>query len=379
MSVAKVRSAGQSIAEALPQAAPHWRIARFRPAIDAAVATMLSGDRYILGPGTERFEAQFATYLGTRHCVGVASGTDAISLALRAIGVKAGDEVVTASMTAAGTATGIRDAGATIRFVDVESSTRGIDPVALESAIGPRTAAVVAVHLHGIPARIVEIADIARRRGVALVEDCAQAHGATVDGVRVGCFGDAAAFSFYPTKNLGGVGDGGAVVTQSVDLAARVRRLRQYGWDENRISIEEGINSRLDEIQAVVLEQLLPHLDAANAERRAIAADFAAAFADLPIGLPKASPGAVYHQFAIECDARDALAQALREQGIATNVHYPHGLHQQPAFAVADLELPVTERLARRMLSLPIQPEVASANRERIIAAVRSGIRQCSG
>jgi dTDP-3-amino-3,4,6-trideoxy-alpha-D-glucose transaminase len=368
---------GRSIVERLPQAAPHWRIARFRPEIDAAIAEMLASGNFVLGPGTERFEAQFAAYVGTSHCVGVASGTDAISLALRAMGIGAGDEVVTVARTAAGTATGIRAAGATIRFVDVEPSTRGMDPTALEAAIGPRTAAVVAVHLHGIPARIVEIAEIAKRHGVALVEDCAQAHGATVDGVRVGCFGDAAAFSFYPTKNLGCVGDGGAVVTDSAELAARVRRLRQFGWDEDRISTEYGANSRLDEIQAAILAQLLPHLDVANAERRAIAADFSAAFADLPIELPTASPGAVYHQFAIALDERDALARALWEDGIATAVHYPRGLHHEPAFAVAGLSLPVTERLARRMLSLPIQPEVAGVNRERIVAAVRNGIRQC--
>ncbi len=324
----------------IPAAAPQLRLARFSADLERAVMAALSGSMLILGERVEAFEENFAEYLAVRHCVGVNSGTDAVGLALRACGVGPGDEVITVSMTAAGTGMGILHAGAEPRFVDVDPVSRCIDPDAIESSIGPRTAAIVPVHLHGHLADISRVMAIAERHGLVVVEDCAQAHGATepTTGQRAGSFGTAAAFSFYPTKNLGCAGDGGAVVTNDTEIARRLRALRSYAWeDERRISTAVGFNSRLDELQAAVLDVMLDHLDESNRERAQIAAEYREFL--LPISdditLPPDDTGAVHHQFAIEVDDRDKLRHWLLDRGIGTGIHFPVGLHEQPAFAAA--------------------------------------------
>ena len=259
----------------LAQAAPWLRIARFRPQIDARIASVLSGTSYVLGPEVEQFEESFAAFTGTRHCVGVASGTDALALALRAMGIGSGDEVITASMTASATGAAILHTGATLRLIDIDPATRVLDVSQVGVALTSATAAIVPVHLHGHAVDMPALMEIANRHGLAVIEDCAQAHGATWDGRPAGSFGHMAAFSFYPTKNLGAVGDGGAVVTQDARLAERLRSLRAYGWSgTDRVSGEIGWNSRLDELQAAILNVLLPELEQSTAERRVIAATY---------------------------------------------------------------------------------------------------------
>ena len=361
----------------IPQAAPHLRIARYRNDIDRALAGVVASGSYILGPRVEAFEQAFAGLLGVRHCIGVASGTDALVLALRALGIGPGDEVLTVSLTAAATAQAILLVGAVPRFVDVDPLTWVIDIAQLEAMIGPRTRAILPVHLHGYPAPAPALRRLADRHGLALLEDCAQAHGARLPEGRLGSFGDAACFSFYPTKNLGSIGDGGAVTTNDAGLAARLRSLRIYGWGpDDRVSHVVAGNSRLDELQAAVLGVLLLHLEAGNAERREIAGYYHDRFAGSPMRMQPLSPGAIHHQFALAVRNRDAMINRLRDHhAIGTAVHYTPPLHRQPAFAAyASGDLPVTEALAAQLISLPIQPEVAGPNRERIADAVLEAI-----
>lgn len=356
----------------IPQADPARCIARFRSEIDAAIDRVLSGSHYILGPAVEEFEASFAAYVGVEHCIGVASGTDALALALRSLGIGPGDEVITVALTFCGTAQAILHCGARPRFVEVDPVSRCMDPAAVEAAITPKTAAILPVHLFGQPADMPRLMEIAERHGLAVVEDCAQAHGASISGRRLGSFGHASAFSFYPTKNLGGIGDGGAVVTRDAAVAARLGSLRHYGWEGGtRISTALGFNSRLDELQAAVLSVLLGHLDEGNAERRALAAEYAWRLEGLGLDLPTLDAGAVYHQYAIALENRDELSNRLQQAGIATAVHYHPPLHRHLAFKDAGAgPLPQTERLASRLLSLPIQPEVASGRIEFISDAI---------
>jgi len=355
----------------LPQADPARRFARQSGEIMAAIAEVFARGLFVLGPAVARFEQDFADYLGVPHCVGVNSGTDALTLALRAGGIGAGDEVIVPSLTAAGTAAAVVQAGAVPVLVDVDATTRHLDPALAYAAISPATAGVVVVHLHGIPADMDLWSAFAAKHGLFLLEDCAQAHGAEWQGRKVGSFGDAAAFSFYPTKNLGAPGDGGAVVTRNAALAARLRALRNHGWrDSARISETPGGNSRLDEIQAAVLSVLLPHLDADNAARRVLACAYRLALADLTCSLPPEQPGGVYHQFAITLKARDRAQEWLRERaGVGTAIHYATPLHLQPAFADCGRgPLAVSEALGQSLLSLPIQPELASFDIVRKVA-----------
>ncbi|GJD33541.1 DegT/DnrJ/EryC1/StrS family aminotransferase [Methylobacterium aerolatum] len=361
----------------IPQAAPPLRIARFRNEIDAAVARVLSGSSYILGEAVDAFETAFAAAAGAKFCIGVASGTDALALALRALEIGPGDEVLLPSMTFAGTAQAILHCGASPIFVEVDPVTRCIDPAATEFAIGPRTAAIVPVHLFGHPADMPALMALAAKHRLAVVEDCAQSHGATLDGKALGSFGHAAAYSFYPTKNLGGVGDGGAVVTADPGLATRLRSLRHYGFAPGeRVSGQVGFNSRLDEIQAAILLALLPHLGEGNLARRASAARYRTLLADTDVGLPPEGEGSVYHQFAVTVSDREGLRHRLEAAGIGTAVHYAPGLHRHPAFTEgARTPLPVTDALADSLLSLPIQPEVTTGYEERVAAAIRECLR----
>jgi dTDP-4-amino-4,6-dideoxygalactose transaminase len=337
-----------------------------RTEIDAAVNRVLAGGWYILGEETRAFEAEFAAYVGAEHGVGVASGTDALILALRAVGVGAGDEVITVSHTAVATVAAVEQAGARPVLVDIDPATFTIDPAQVEAAISSRTRAIVPVHLYGHPADMDPILAVARQHDLAVVEDCAQAHGARYRGRPVGSLGDVAAFSFYPTKNLGAAGDGGMVVTNRADVAEQLRLLRQYGWARRYVSQVKGSNSRLDELQAAILRVKLRHLDEWNERRRELAARYAALLRETDLVLPRAVGDVthVYHLYVVRAQERDALLAHLHERGIGAQVHYPVPVHLQPAYADLGLgpgSLPETERVAAEVLSLPLYPEISEA------------------
>ena len=346
--------------------------------IDAAMQTVLDGGRYVLGPETAAFEKEFAAWVGVGHAVGVANGTDALHLALRALGVGHGDEVITVSHTAVATAAAVTLAGAVPVLCDIEADTFTLDPALIERLITTRTRAIIAVHLYGQAADMDAILEIAKRRGLPVIEDCAQAHGARYQGRRVGTMGVLACFSFYPTKNLGAIGDGGAVATSDDALGAKLRLLREYGWAERYVSHSEGWNSRLDELQAAILRVKLRYLDADNASRRRIAARYGAEFADTGLVLPVTREGSehVYHLYVVRSDRRDALNAYLQALGIAAGIHYPVPIHLQPAYrSTLPVSLPVTERAAREVLSLPIYPELADTEVSTVVTAVRDFFR----
>ena len=342
---------------------PGAEVSDCRDAILAAVDRVLTSGRYILGGEVEAFEQEWAEYLGASYCVGVASGTDALALALKATGVQPGDEVVTVSHTAVATIVAIEAIGAIPVFVDIDPRSRCMDPNLLRVAITPRTRAIVPVHIYGQPAAMEQILCVARQWRCFVIEDCAQAHGATIGDQKVGTFGDAAAFSFYPTKNLGAIGDAGAVVSNDAAIDARLRSLRQYGWHERYVSDQVGTNSRLDELQAAILRVKLRHLDHRNKKRRTIAARYRAALVSTGTAAPRDIPGTTHamHLFVLECRRRDSLAGHLSEAGIATALHYPIPVHRQPAYAgrIAGADrLPVTEALYERLLTIPCHPDL---------------------
>lgn len=344
-------------------------------AIDAAVSRVLSNGWFILGEEVRRFEAGFATYLDVDHVLGVASGTDALLLALRALAVGPGDEVITVAHTAVATVAAIELSGAKPVFVDVDPTTYTLDPALLDAALTPQTRAIIPVHLYGQAVDLQPILTFAHNHNLALIEDCAQAHGAAYQGQKVGIWGDAAAFSFYPTKNLGGIGDGGAVVTNRSDVAERLRLLRQYGWRERYISDIAGYNSRLDELQAAVLRVRLHRLDADNQARQAAAAQYQIQLAGLPLILPQigAAESHVYHLFVIQVNERDALREYLQAKGIGTAIHYPVPVHRQPAYQRLGYQpgsLPVTERLAGQILSLPMFPGISGGQVTAVCQAI---------
>jgi dTDP-4-amino-4,6-dideoxygalactose transaminase len=357
--------------------------------IDEAVRQTLDSGRYILGEQAREFEREFAAYLGAKRCVGVGSGTDALHLALRAAGVEAGDVVITAAHTAVATVAAIEMAGASPLLVDIDPATYTISPDAIEDAIRNyrdralinRIKAILPVHLYGRPAGMRAICAIARRYDLKVVEDCAQSHGATIGDLKVGVFGDAAAFSFYPTKNLGALGDGGAVVTNDPEIAERVELLREYGWRERYVSDVAGFNSRLDELQAAVLRVKLKHLDEENARRREIARIYDDRLATASLRLPERGAGAesVYHQYVARCEDRDGLREHLREQGVGTLVHYPVPVHLQPAYRnrvpIHRGAIPETEQAARQVLSLPMHPQLSDAQVERVCEAISRWLR----
>ena len=344
--------------------------------LDEAIARVVAGGRYVLGPEVESFEERFAASVGVRHCVGVGCGLDALHLSLEAMGVGAGDEVLVPATTYIATWLAVTRAGASVVPVEPRADTGNIDPDLLEAAVTPRTRAVLPVHLHGRPAKMEAIRAVAERHGLRVLEDAAQAHGARRRGRPVGGLGDAAACSFYPGKNLGAVGDAGAVTTDDDALAERLRRLRNYGSGRRYVHPERGHNSRLDEIQAAVLSVKLDHLEAWNARRARVAGAYREGLADAAVALPP-GPGAhvhAWHVFAVRTPYRDALAAHLADAGVETLSHYPVPPHLQGAYR--DLgrgpgSLPVSEAIARETLSLPIGPHVAPADVERVIAAVR--------
>ncbi|MHA1598162.1 MAG: DegT/DnrJ/EryC1/StrS family aminotransferase [Alphaproteobacteria bacterium] len=347
-----------------------------RDEVDAAIRRVLDSGWYVLGKEVENFETAFAGYTGVGHAVGVGSGTDALALALRGLDIGPGDEVITVSHTAVATAAAIDMAGAIPVFVDIDPATYTIDANAIEAAITKKTKAVIPVHLYGQAADMDAVMKIAGQHGLKVIEDCAQATGAMYKERRVGSIGDAGCFSFFPTKNLGGLGDGGAVVMSDAALADRIRGLRQYGWNKARSSMEPGVNSRLDEIQAAILSAKLPHLDADNARRAGHADAYDLALANCGLGLPARRSGAdhVFHLYVLRSDRRDALIGHLRAAGIGAAIHYAEAAHQQPAFdgRGGDQPLLETEKAVAEILTLPIYPELDDKDRDAVIDAVLS-------
>lgn len=349
--------------------------------VGAAVAGTLASGFYVLGSRVEAFEREFASYCGAQHAVGVGSGTDALHLALRACGVRPGDRVITAPNTAVPTICAIAQAGALPVFVDIEPCTLNLDPEKLAAYLAAQPApfrvrAIVPVHLYGHPAAMREILAIAAAYDVRVIEDAAQAHGAEYDGRRIGGMADASCWSFYPTKNLGAYGDAGMVVTNDPQIAERVRMLRNYGEEakyENRV---EGVNSRLDEIQAAALRVKLRHLDEWVAARRRLAARYDALLAEAPVLRPVEMKPArhCYHLYVIRSPRRDALRQHLQKRGVATSVHYPTPVHRQAAYRhleYAEGDLPCAEWACRQVLSLPLYPELTEDELEHVATAVK--------
>lgn len=372
---------------AVPQCDPKANYLAHKAEIDAAVTAVLESGWYILGKAVTAFEAEFAEYVGVRHGVGVGSGTDALLLALLAAGIGNGDGVITVSHTAVATVAAIEMAGAVPLLIDIDPDTFVLNPDLLEEAIAAfegsdvDVKAVIPVHLYGHPAAMARIVEIARRHQLWVIEDCAQAHGAWIDGRRVGAWGDLAAFSFYPTKNLGALGDGGILVTNDDMLAARTRQIRQYGWQQRYISEVPGINTRLDEVQAAILRVKLRALDAENERRRHIAARYDQELTGAPLRLPGVYGDVthVYHQYVVRSAQRDQLQAHLRGLGIGTLVHYPQPVHCQPAYRdriAVHGPLTHSETAAAQVLSLPIFPEMSDADVTAVIAAIQQWTNQ---
>lgn len=370
---------------AVPLMDPARGYRQYRDELDCAMHDVLARGRYILGPEVEAFERAFSQWCGTAHTVGVASGTDALHIALRTLGVGPGDIVFTVSHTAVATVAAIELAGAVPVLIDIDPVTYTIDVQKLEDTVHSLTSsgssrrlrAVIAVHLYGHPCDLAGLGEICRTHGLFLIEDCAQAHGARLYGRRVGSIGDAAAFSFYPTKNLPAFGDGGAVCFGSKELAERCVALREYGWRERYISDLPGMSTRLDELQAAVLGVRLRHLDDEIVRRRRIAERYVSGFLEF-VETPAVRKGCEhsFHLFVVRAAQRDAFRQSLQARGIGTGVHYPVPVHLQPAYAgrvpLGEGGLDVTETIARQIVSLPMQPFLTSEEVEAVIAAVQS-------
>jgi dTDP-4-amino-4,6-dideoxygalactose transaminase len=355
-------------------------VERYRDEIDAAINRVLKRGWFIHGPEVESFERAFGETLSLPHVIGVANGTDAIQLALMALGIGAGDEVICPALTAGPTALAILAAGAQPVFGDIDPVTLTLDPARLAECLGPAVKAILPVHLYGNPADMQAIMAFAEEHHLHVIEDCAQAHGARIDGKRVGTFGEISIFSFYPTKNLGAFGDGGAVATADPDLALRVRQLANLGQIARFDHALPGINSRLDELQAAVLEVLLRYLDENNALRRQHARLYdqelaAAQGLTRPVSLSEAE--AVYHLYVVRHSRREALREKLKEAGIGTDVHYPKALHHHAAFAgcrIAAGGLAVSEQAVGQVLSLPMYPHLTPEQIKAVGEAVRGAI-----
>lgn len=349
-------------------------VAPLKTALFADAARVIDSGHYVLGPGVAEFERAFAAYCGTNECIGVANGTDALELALKSVGVGVGDRVVVTANAAMYGTTAVLACGAIPVFVDIDQADALLDTALLADALcADAVKAVVVTHLYGRLVRFDGIVELCRSRGVAIVEDCAQAHGARSSGRTAGSFGDVAAFSFYPTKNLGALGDGGAIVTSSAEVAQRARQLRQYGWTAKYTNTHVGgRNSRLDEIQARMLLTMLPLLDGWNARRRDIANRYSNEIRNAAIAVPaQAEEEYVAHLYVAYCDRRDALRAHLESLGVQTDIHYPVPDHRQPCHqgAYDHVHLPVTEKLATTALTLPCFPELTDEEVERVIDA----------
>ncbi len=369
----------------IPQTDPRAGYLEQKVAIDAAIARVLASGQYILGREAETFEARFAAFVGVSQAIGCGSGTDALELALRACRIGAGDLVFTVSHTAVATVAAIERAGAIPVLIDIGEGGFTMDPAELERVLrstfsglpAGRPAAVLPVHLYGEPAALGEIAALAGAHGLRLIEDAAQSHGAEYQGQVTGSLGDFGCFSFYPTKNLGALGDAGAVVTNDGELAASAREVREYGWRDRYVSAIPGINTRLDPIQAAILNVKLDTIAQDNARRQAIAAQYDAGLAGLPLKLPgrRGDASHVFHQYVVRTAKRDRLREHLRQVGIGTGIHYPLPVHLQPAYcgrlAAGPSGLCRSQAVVREILSLPIYPQLDDAAVARVIAEIR--------
>ncbi len=366
------------------QTNPHAAYHALKDEIDLAVLRVLESNRYILGKEVASFEAEFAGFVGVGHAIAVANGTDAIELALRASGIGFGDVVATVSHTAVATASAISRVAATPLFVDIDPETYTMDPNVLESVLqtesGKKVRAIVVVHIYGHMADMESIKKITDDRGLILIEDCAQAHGAHQNDRGAGSIGDFGCFSFYPTKNLGAIGDGGCVVTNDPEKAEKLRMLREYGWNKSRVSECIGVNSRLDEIQAAILRVKLRHLDESNSGRRRIAGIYDSVLGDAGIATPVVRAGNthVYHQYVIKTQNRDALRERLKATGVETGIHYAVPVHLHPSYhsgASMPVRLVQTEHIVSNILSLPMYPELTDEEANLVASGVVAGVR----
>lgn len=353
------------------------RYRRNQKAIHQTFTRVFKRGWFILGPELEQFEAAFARYLKVEHVIGVNSGTDALFLALKAVGVGSDDEVITVANTATPTVSAIRMTGARPVFVDVLADTQTLNPSLIEKAITGRTRAILPVHLYGYPTEMDSILDIAKKRKLFVIEDACQAHGAKYDGRMIGTLGDAGCFSFYPTKNLGAFGDAGAVVARDAQLAQKIRSMRNYGETAKYHNSIEGVNTRLDELQAAFLSWGLKHVDEWNSRRAKLASTYSTLLRDVAVNLPPASGSKtdrVWHLFVIRTERRNALQAALQKAGIGTSIHYPTPIFDQPAYrflGYRSADLPITAKLSRQILSLPLYPELTTAAVSKVCGAVR--------
>lgn len=351
-----------------------WQEGR-RDELIRAVGRVIASGQYILGGEVEAFEAEFAAYLGAKHCIGVANGLDALTLILSACGVGGGDEVIVPAQTFIATLLAVTRAGAKPVLVEPDPETFNIDPDRIEKAITAKTKAIMPVHLYGQCADMERIHQACGNRGIRIIEDAAQAHGAEYKEKKAGTLGDAAGFSFYPVKNLGALGDAGAVVTGDSSLAEQIRAIANYGSREKYRHLFKGCNSRLDEIQAAALRVKLKYLDEENDVRRSIARFYRENVTNPRIELPRVSDEAahVWHLFVVLAEERDKLQAHLKENGISTLIHYPVPPHRQEAYPeLASLSLPVTERIHRRCLSIPLHPAMSRAQMEKVAGALNA-------
>lgn len=344
--------------------------------INAGINRVLQKGRYILGEEVRAFEEEFAGYIGVSYGVGVGSGTEALHIALAACGIGSGNEVITVSHTAVATVAAIELSGARALFADIEPDYYTLDPKKIESLLTPKTKAIIPVHLYGQPADLDFLLRIAKKNKLYLIEDCAQAHGARYKGKLVGSFGNMACFSFYPTKNLGGIGDGGIVVTNSRRLAEKARLLREYGWQQRNVSCIPGWNTRLDELQSAILRIKLKYLDEDNQKRSELAAFYNRQLADTGLVLPSVRQGCehVYHLYVARSTKRDALQKILKEAGISAAVHYPVPVHLQPAYRVRFSgrgSLKETEKAAKEVVSLPMYPELRKSEIKKVCSVIK--------
>ncbi len=345
-----------------------------RQEIDRGMESVLNNCHFVLGPNVQAFEQESADYLGVKHAVGVASGTDALHLALVAAGIGAGDEVITTAFTFIATAEAIRYVGAKPVFVDIDPRTFNLCTEELASVLSEKTAALMPVHLFGQPVNMEPLIDFCESHGLKIIEDCAQSFGSSVDGKKTGSIGDTAGFSFFPSKNLGAFGDGGLVTTNSDSIAEQLKSLRNHGSKQRYYHDVIGYNSRLDEIQALVLRTKLKRIDGYNQNRRRVAHLYSSLMSNLPVETPYEDGKGVhvYHQYTLLSERRDEISRALSEQNIASAVYYPIPLHRQTVFReeYASVHLPVTEQVAERCISLPIFPELTESDIQRIVDVI---------
>lgn len=362
----------------IPVANPRLKALKYKREILRAFESVIESGNYILSKEVNMFEKEFADFVGVKYSIGLANGTDAIALALKSVGVRPGDEVITVSHSAVATVAAIEAISAVPVLVDIDPTTRCMNPELLPELISSKTKVILPVHIYGQPASMKDIINIANKYGIKVVEDCAQAHGAEIEGKKVGSFGNAAAFSFYPTKNLGGIGDGGAAVTNSSETAQFLNEVRQYGWHERYISSFAGNNSRLDELQASILRIFLKNLNEDNQRRIEIARLYDSVIDGEIIKAPPNLSGtkSVYHLYVVETEYRDELSKHLNNSGIGTGLHYPLPIHLQPAYRriKGANRLQKTEKLYKRILSLPMYPELTNSEVEKVQSSLKEWI-----